>query len=153
MEGYVWGDKVFLLDDVELNSIQKAAVELMRDDLRFLYTVIVNQKQVTPSYYIYFMPFTGLIIDGVEDWIKSYNNSSSSKIDMPLFSKQEQDFYQKMRNSIKLFENGYDYVFETLKEEYKKRISRFQNIEIVELQDESLQDEKVIRKKVISIFI
>lgn len=128
MEGYVRGDKVLLLDDIELNGVQRAAVELMKADLRFLYTGIVNQNQVTPSYYIYFMPFTGLIIDGVEDWIKSYNNSSKAKIDMPLFSEQEQEFFEEMRNSIKFFDNGYEYAFKRLEEEYEKSKIYFSSV-------------------------
>lgn len=39
-----------------------------------------------------------------------------------------------------------DYLVQGIKE-YKKRISKYQNIEIIELPDEGINDEKVVRRK------
>lgn len=59
-----------------MNNIQIKAIELMKNDLRLIYTIFANTNIVSPSYYLAFMPYMGMIIDGVEDWIKSYNNSN-----------------------------------------------------------------------------
>ena len=49
----------------------------------------------------------GLIVDGIEDWISAYNNSSKYKLNLPTFTDEEQKYYAIMRISIKLFEKGY----------------------------------------------
>lgn len=77
------------MKNISLNSVQKAAWSLMKNALQFLYTIIKNQTIATASYYVALMPFMGLIIDGVEDWIKSYNNSSNNKLALPTFNDTE----------------------------------------------------------------
>ena len=103
-----------------MNNIQIKAIELMKNDLRLIYTIFANTNIVSPSYYLAFMPYMGMIIDGVEDWIKSYNNSNKNKLEMPLFTQEEQLYYEAMRNSVKMFENGVDAVYEILEEKYLK---------------------------------
>lgn len=103
-----------------MNNIQIKEIELMKNDLRLIYTIFANTNIVSPSYYLAFMPYMGMIIDGVEDWIKSYNNSNKNKLEMPLFTQEEQLYYEAMRNSVKMFENGVDAVYEILEEKYLK---------------------------------
>lgn len=70
----------------------------------------------------------GVIIDGVEDWIKSYNNSSKHKLNMPVFNKTEQQYYEKMRDSIKMWQKDYDAIYELLGNAYKKSDTYFSNL-------------------------
>ena len=95
------------LTNAPLNKVQKCAVKLMQNDLRLFFTLLYNQEIVTPSCYIALMPYTGLIVDGIEDWVNAYNYSSKHKLKLPTFTDEEEKYYAEMRNSIKLFENGY----------------------------------------------
>ena len=61
------------LDKSNLNPVQQAAVELIQDDMRFLYSVVMNEKKIMPTYWVELSPYIGLIVDGAEAWIKSYN--------------------------------------------------------------------------------
>lgn len=107
------------LKNAHLNHIQALAVELMKNDLRFLYTIICNDKITTPEYFVALIPYMGLVIDGIEDWINAYNNSTKgSKILLPTFNSKEQEYYSKMRNSIKLFEKGYEEVNKQIESKY-----------------------------------
>ena len=108
-------------DDEKLNTQQKTAIMLMRDDLRFLFTIMKNNDQVTPNYYISFLPFFGLIIDGIENWIRTYNNSSANgTLKLPTFSEKEAEFYEMLRESVKFWDKDYDYIYGKLGDEYKK---------------------------------
>jgi hypothetical protein len=63
------------------NPVQQKAVDLMKSDLRFIYTMTNNHQQLSEcNYVVSSMPYIGLIIDGIEDWINRYNNSSKSKL-------------------------------------------------------------------------
>jgi len=53
----------------------------MCNDIRFLYTIIKNCEYINPNYYTALMPYIGIIIDGVEDWINAYINSMKDKLD------------------------------------------------------------------------
>ena len=97
---------------------QQAASLLMRNDLRFLYTLVCHYQEIESNYTVSSMPYIGLIIDGVEDWIKAYNNSHTVKFNVPTFTVQEQEFYEKMRSCIKLWDNSYETVYEELKRLY-----------------------------------
>lgn len=100
----------------------------MKNDLRLIYTIFANTNIVSPSYYMAFMPYMGMIIDGVEDWIKCYNNSNKDKLEIPLFTQEEQQYYEAMRNSVKMFENGVDVVYEMLQEKYLKSDKYFSSL-------------------------
>lgn len=106
------------LDNAPLNKVQQCAVKLMKNDLRLLFTILRNQKVSTHSYYIALMPYMGLIVDGIEDWVNAYNNSSKHKLQLPTFEADEQIYYAEMRNSIKLFEKGYLDLNNTLSDNY-----------------------------------
>ena len=64
------------------------------------------------------MPYIGIIIDGVEDWLKSFNNSQKEKLELPLFSVEEQEYYEELRSSIKLWSNSYRDIFLRLETHY-----------------------------------
>ena len=55
------------IDELNLNSVQQLAVELVQNDLRYLYTIIKNREKIDPTYWIAMSPYIGLIIDGTED--------------------------------------------------------------------------------------
>ena len=101
-----------------LTKQQDISLLLMRNDLRFLYTLVCHYKEIESNYIVSSMPYIGLIIDGVEDWIRAYNNSNTVKFDIPTFNVQEQEYYEKMRSCIKLWDNSYTAVYEKLKHLY-----------------------------------
>lgn len=116
------------LTNAPLNKVQKCAVKLMQNDLRLFFTLLCNQEIVTPSYYIALMPYTGLIVDGIEDWVNAYNNSSKHKLKLPTFTDEEEKYYTEMRNSIKLFEKGYIELNKTLYEKYEQSETYFSSL-------------------------
>ena len=67
----------------QFNIQQKASYHLIQNDLRFIYTVFQNAP--SNNFFLAFMPYLGTIIDGAEDWVKAYNNSQKSKINIPTF--------------------------------------------------------------------
>ena len=102
-----------------LNKQQKAAVSLIKSDLRFIYTTLIESAGIIKSNYSVMMfPFIGTIIDGAEDWIKAYNNSHKAKFDVPLFSAEEQQFYETLRSSIKMWDKSYSEIREILAQKY-----------------------------------
>lgn len=116
------------LTNAPLNKVQKCAVKLMQNDLRLFFTLLCNQEIVTPSYYIALMPYTGLIVDGIEDWVNAYNNSSKYKLKLPTFTDEEEKYYTEMRNSIKLFEKGYIELNKTLYKKYEQSETYFSSL-------------------------
>ena len=103
---------------LSLTRQQAASLQLMQNDLRFLYTMVYYAKDIMPNYTVSSMPYIGLVVDGVEDWLKAYNNSHTVKFDVPTFSFQQQNFYEKMRSCIKLWDNPYAAVYDELKRLY-----------------------------------
>lgn len=112
----------------KLNLQQKAAINLIQNDLRFIYTIIVNRANIKSNYIVFAMPLIGTIIDGAEDWLKAYNNSSKNKIDIPLFTKEEQEYYENMRSSIKFWDSPYSTINENLKQLYSDSDKYFSSL-------------------------
>ncbi len=106
------------IDKSNLNPVQQAAIELIQDDMRFLYSLVINRKRIMPTYWIELSPYIGLIVDGAEDWIKSYNNSSKSKIDIPLFNDEQKRYYETMRSATKTWGYRLEELYELLNERY-----------------------------------
>ena len=102
----------------KFNLQQKAAISLIQNDLRFIYTIIANITNIKSNYIVSAMPLIGTIIDGTEDWLKAYNNSSRNKIDIPLFTKEEQEYYENMRSAIKFWDDTYSAINEKIKQLY-----------------------------------
>lgn len=107
---------------------QKVAIALIRNDFRFIYTVFNNRDQLKSNYISFSMPLLGTIMDGAEDWVKAYNNSSKDKLEIPVFTAEEQAYYEEMRNAIKLWENTYDTVYNELKATYQASDEFFSNL-------------------------
>ena len=107
---------------------QAASLLLMHNDLRFLYTLVCHYQEIKSNYTVSSMPYMGLIVDGVEDWIKAYNNSHTVKLNIPTFTQQEQAFYERMRSCIKLWDNSYATVYEELKRIYLQSDNYFSSI-------------------------
>lgn len=113
---------------LSLTQQEAASLLLMQNDLRFLYTLVHHSKEIKSNYIVSSMPYIGLIIDGIEDWIKAFNNSHATKLNAPLFTVQEQDYYEKMRSCIKLWDNSYTTVYEELKRLYLQSENYFSNL-------------------------
>ena len=106
-------------DTFSFTEAQKVAITLIRNDLRFVYTILCNRDQIKSNYISFSMPLLGTIMDGAEDWVKAFNNSSKNKLSIPTFSPEEKTYYEEMRNAIKLWDNSYDEVYEGLKRTYQ----------------------------------
>lgn len=117
-----------MIDISKFNSIQQAAWKLMSTDLEYLFTVIKNIKPHDSNYIPSLSPYMGVIIDGIEDWVKSYNNSSRNKIVLPLFTKAEQVYYEEMRTTIKLWQYDYSYVYCSLESIYHESEAYFSSV-------------------------
>ena len=92
-------------------KLQIISLKLIQTDFRFLYTVHNPLERVGGNYIVALLPYFGLFTDGAEDWIKSYNNSNKIKLGVPRFNKEQKDFFEQLRNSIKIWDNSYDIVF------------------------------------------
>ena len=113
---------------LSLTQQQAASLLLMQNDLRFLYTLAYYSKEIKSNYIVSSMPYIGLIIDGVEDWLNAYNNSHAAKFNVPTFTVQEQDYYEKMRSCLKLWDNSYSTVFSELMRLYLQSDNYFSSI-------------------------
>lgn len=117
-----------MIDISKFNSIQQAAWRLMSTDLEYLFTVIKNINPHDSNYIPSLAPYMGVIIDGVEDWVKSYNNSSRNKIVLPLFTKAEEIYYEEMRATIKLWQYDYSYIYRSLENIYHESETYFSSV-------------------------
>ena len=111
-----------------LNTQQKAAIKLMQNDLRFIYTMIVNKDRFKSNYIVSSMPYIGIIIDGVEDWLKAYNNSCNVPIACPSFTKEEENYYEEMRGAIKIWDDSYLSIKQKLEYLYQESDNYFSNV-------------------------
>ena len=116
------------MGDFNLKPVQRAALSLIKSDLRYLYTVINNINPSQSNYIPSLLPYMGVIIDGVEDWIKAVNNSGKVRFEIPLFNESEQIYYEKMRGSIKLWQKDYTDIYELLQNAYSVSDEYFGNI-------------------------
>lgn len=112
-----------------MNNVQKAAIKLIENDLRFLYsfTIALKDSSVRAEYTLALLPYIGVIIDGVENWLISYNNSNKEKIIAPIFTKEEKEHYSVMRNAIKLWDNDFAAIYEKLNKLYYESDKYFSN--------------------------
>lgn len=117
-----------MIDNHNFTDQQKIAISLIRNDLRFIHTIFRNKEQFQSNYISFSMPLLGTIVDGVEDWVKSYNNSSKSKLDIPTFTDEEQAYYEEMRHAIKLWDNSYEAVYQKLQTIYQASDDHFSNL-------------------------
>lgn len=112
----------------ELTIQQKAAKELIRSDLRYLFTILKNRENIKSNYIVSMMPYQSLIVDGAEAWVTAMNNSAPGTIDAPRFTKEEKIFYDAARQSIKLWEMSYSEVTALFKERYTESEQYFSSL-------------------------
>lgn len=114
------------MNDVQkFNKLQSISFFLIQTDLRFIYTVLNKTEIIGENYFVALMPYLGLITDGAENWVKSYNNSSKQKLQLPLFDKEQQKYFHTLRGTIKLWQNDYNTVYDLLKSFYLESDSYF----------------------------
>lgn len=112
----------------ELTIQQKAARELIRSDLRYLFTILKNREGIKSNYIVSMMPYQSLIVDGAEAWIVAMNNSVPGAIDAPRFTPEEKEFYDAARQSIKLWELPYAQIYTLIKERYTESDRYFSSL-------------------------
>ena len=83
-----------------LNTVQEKAFSLIQADARFLYSFVEIHKTARPksNFNLMSLPYLGLFIDGAEKW------GNKVGVDISKFTEDEKNYYEVMRNSIKLFD-------------------------------------------------
>ncbi len=114
---------------MEFSVVEKAALQLIRNDLRFAYSTIhIRNGKIDGNYTVNFLPYMGLITDGIEDWISAYNNTHKT-VQIPLtFTEEERIFYEQMRSAIKIWNNPYDVIYNKIYDLYNKSNNYFSSI-------------------------
>ena len=115
-------------NQIQFNTLQKISIALINSDLRFIYTIHQNYTNVGGNFFVALFPYLGLVTDGAEDWLKAYNNSSKMKLVVPLFNNEQQSFFEKMRSSIKIWEQDYDLIYQELGHIYKESDDYFSSL-------------------------
>ena len=108
-----------------LNSVQKAAYELIQADARFLYTLTViqrNAKNISSNYIMMSQPYIGLFTDGAEQWCQKLG------LGVPQFTDIEKTYYTALRQSHKLYEMSYSDYLSALMEKFKASDNYFYKI-------------------------
>lgn len=108
-----------------LRKVQKAAYSLMREDARFLFSLVdlyKNGCSLDDNYVCMSLPYIGLFADGAEQWCRKVG------ISVPRFSLEEKGYYSHLRNSIKSLERGYNDYINSLKEMLQKSDEHFKKI-------------------------
>ncbi len=116
------------MDNNVFNAVQLAACSLMESDLRFIYTIFSNFNSIKSNYITACMPYIGTTINGIENWIKSYNQSSKYQLLIPQFTKHEKTYYDAVRDTIKFWGMSYDAVYSMLYKEYFRSEMYFSSI-------------------------
>lgn len=113
---------------INFTETQKAAISLMQSDLRYIYTVIKKINPHESNYIPMLQPYMGVVVDGVEDWIKAFKNSNKLSLNWPVFDEFEQPYYEKMRDSIKMWQKNYNEIYELMKQAYEESDIYFSNL-------------------------
>jgi hypothetical protein len=105
-----------------LNTIQKAAFELIQSDARFIYTLVDIQKnapKINSNYILMFQPYMGIFAKGTKQWFQNM------KINTPNFTCTENEYYTCLRQSHKLFEMSYQNVCSLLMKKFNESDAYF----------------------------
>lgn len=89
----------------QLNKVQKAAYDLIREDARFFYAITdiaQNARNINSNYICMSMPYMGIFTEGSEQWCKKVGARA------PEFDIEEKSFYSQIRQGHKLFEKSYN---------------------------------------------
>ncbi len=113
--------------EIQLNRQQTIAVSLIQNDMRFLYTLIKEAKSWDYNYIMSAMPFIGVIVDGAEDWMKAYKNSTGDDSWTVNFTEEEQKYYEELRGVIKIWGEDYESVYSLLNQKYIESDKYFSN--------------------------
>lgn len=109
----------------ELTPQQKAAKELIRCDLQYLFTILQQKGDFNSNYIISMMPYLGLVVGGAEAWLRAMSHTHSTALDAPNFTPKQKIFYDAVRQSIKLWELPYEDVYTLLKNSYTESDAYF----------------------------
>lgn len=110
-----------------LRKVQKAAYSLMREDARFLYSLVdlyENGCNLDNNYVCMSLPYIGLFADGAEQWCRKVG------LNVPRFSSEEKVYYSYLRTSIKALERGYEDYLGSLIEMLQKSDEYFKGIRV-----------------------
>ena len=108
-----------------LNPVQQAAYELIQSDARFLYTLVViqrNAKNIRANYIMMGQPYIGLFTDGAEQWCKKLGLSA------PQFNDTEKVYYAALRQSHKVYEMSYSSFKAALMDKFSASDTHFYKI-------------------------
>lgn len=108
-----------------LNSVQRAAYELIQADARFLCTLTViqrNAKNINSNYIMMSQPYIGLFTDGAEQWCQKLG------LGAPQFTDTEKTYYTALRQSHKLYEMSYSDYLSALMMKFKASDDHFYKI-------------------------
>ena len=110
-----------------LRKVQKAAYLLMREDARFLFSLVdlyKNGCNLDDNYVCMSLPYIGLFADGAEQWCRKVG------MNVPRFSQEEKEYYSYLRASIKALERGYDDYISSLSSMLQKSDEYFKGIRL-----------------------
>ncbi len=86
-----------------LNKVQKVAFQFIQSDARFLYTLVDMQNHAIEGNYLSMcLPYIGIFAHESEQW------GRKAKIESPNFTKDEKEYYTKIRQAHKLLELSYE---------------------------------------------
>lgn len=111
-----------------LGKVQKVAYSLMREDARFLFSIVDLNKNgcyLDDNYICMSLPYIGMFADGAEQWCRKVG------LRVPRFSAEEKVYYSYLRASIKALERGYDDYLGSLKEILQKSDKYFKEIRLI----------------------
>jgi hypothetical protein len=107
------------------NRVQKAAFELVREDSRFLLTLVdifQNAKNVNNNYISMTIPYIGIFVDGAEQWGRKVG------FQIREFSREEKEYYSIIRGGHKLYEYSYDDLKTILQNKMNESNDYFYNV-------------------------
>lgn len=88
----------------DLNKVQCAALDLIKADAQYIYTLVElmkNSKYPDGNYLLMSLPYIGIFTHEAEEWGKKVG------LKPPNLTKEEKNFYKAMRESHKLFDMEY----------------------------------------------
>lgn len=87
-----------------MNKVQQSSFQIIQDDCKFIYSLLVltqNDKKFQTNYVMMFTPYLALFTYGAELWGKKMN------LNFPVFTMEEKEYYKKLRQSTKLYGKNY----------------------------------------------
>lgn len=85
----------------------------------------MNKGKHTSSFSIALQPYLGLITDGIEQWSRKVKPIN---IYISKFTDEENSYYTEMRNSIKMWNNDFHTLNQTLCTIYNENDTSFSNL-------------------------